>query len=54
MFTIISIKIMRIWKIFLHVTRYLNTKKSFPICMFVVMALGKCELHTYFTFLQEF
>jgi len=22
----------------LHVTRYLNTNKSFPICMFVVMA----------------
>jgi len=36
-----------------HVTGYLNTKKSFPICMFVVMASEKCELHIYFTFLQE-
>ena len=36
----------------LHVTGYLNTKDSFPICIFVVMASGKCELHTYFTFLQ--
>ena len=36
----------------LHVTRYLNTKGSFPICMFVVMASGKSEIHTYFTFLQ--
>jgi len=38
----------------LHVTGYLNTNKSFPICMFVEMASGKCELHSYFTFLQEF
>ena len=37
----------------LHVTCYSNTKESFPICMFVVMASGKCELHTYFTFLQR-
>ena len=36
-----------------HVTGYLNTKESFPICMFVVMASGNCELHTYFTFLQR-
>ena len=36
----------------LHVTGYSNTKESFPICMFVVMASGKCELHTYYTFLQ--
>jgi len=49
--TIISIK-MRIF--FLHVTGYLNRKNSFPICMFLVMASGKCELHTYLTFLQEF
>jgi len=38
----------------LHVSGYLNTNKSFPISMFVVMASGKCELYTYFTFLQEF
>ena len=38
----------------LHVTGYSNTKESFPSCMFVVMASGKCELHTYFTFLQSF
>ena len=38
---------------FLHVTGYLNTKESFPICMFVVIASGKCELHTYYTFLQR-
>ena len=36
----------------LHVTGYSNTKELFPSCMFVVMASGKCELHTYFTFLQ--
>ena len=36
----------------LHVTGYSNTKELFPICMFVVLASGKCELHTYFTFLQ--
>ena len=33
---------------------YLNTNNSFPICMFVVIASRKCELHIYFTFLQEF
>ena len=37
----------------LHVTGYSNTKESFPSCMFVVMASAKCELHTYFTFLQR-
>ena len=37
----------------LHVTGYLNIKYLFPICMFVVMASGNCELHTYFTFLQR-
>ena len=35
-------------------TEGLNTKKSFPICMFVVMASGKCDLHIHLTFLQEF
>jgi len=38
----------------LHITEYLNTKKLFPICMFVVMASEKCEFHIYFTFIQEF
>jgi len=38
----------------LHVNGYLNTTMSFPICMFVVMASGKCDLHIHFTFLQEF
>ena len=37
----------------LHLTGYSNTKESFPSCMFVVMASGKCELHTYFNFLQR-
>ena len=37
----------------LHVTGYLNPKISFPTCMFFVMASGKCELHSYFTFLHE-
>ena len=37
----------------LHVTGYSNTKESFPSCMLVVMASGKCELHTYFTFFQR-
>ena len=42
-------------KIFcLQVTGYLKTRKSFPICMFVVMNSGKCYLHIHFTFLQEF
>ena len=53
-FILISIKIMRIWKFFLQVTGYLKTRKSFPICMFVVMITGKCDLHIHFTFLQEF
>ena len=53
-FTFISLKLIWILKYFcLHVTGYLNTKDSFPKCMFVVMASGKCELHTYFTFLQR-
>jgi len=38
----------------LHVTGYFKTKESFPICMFVVMASGKCEPHTYFNFYKEF
>ena len=43
-----------IFEIFcLHVTGYSNTKESFPSYMFVVMAAGKCELHTYFTILQR-
>ena len=37
----------------LHVTGYSNTKESFQSCIFDVMASGKCELHTYFTFLQR-
>jgi len=52
-FMLISIKLMWILKLFLHVTGYSNTKESFPICMFVVMASGKYELHTYFFFLQR-
>ena len=52
-FTLISMKLMWYLTFFLHVTEYLNTKETFPFCMFVVMALGKCELHTYFTFLQR-
>jgi len=44
-FTLLSIKIIRICKIVcLHLTAYLKTWKSFPICMFVVMASGKCDL----------
>ena len=52
-FTLFSIKLMWNLNFFLHVTGYLNTKESFSIGMFVVMAVGKCELHTYFTFLQR-
>ena len=52
-FILISIKLMWILKFFLQITGYLYTKGSFPICMFVVMAWGKCVLHTYFTFLQR-
>ena len=53
-FTLISIKILRNFKFFLQLTGYLNTRNSFPICMFVVMAWGKCDLHIHFTFLQDF
>jgi hypothetical protein len=42
------------FEIFFNRSRVLNAKKSFPICMFVVMNSGKCEFHIYFTFLQEF
>jgi len=35
----------------LHVTGYLNTTKSFPICMFVVMASGKYG-YIHYTFLH--
>ena len=52
-FTLISIKLMWIFKFFLYLTRYLNTKETFPIYIFVLMASGKCEHHTYFTFLQR-
>ena len=38
----------------LQVTGYLKTRKSLPICMFVVLASGKCDLHIHFTILQEF
>jgi len=48
------IRIIRISKLFLLVNGYINTKKSFPICMFVVMASGKCDLHIHLPFLQEF
>ena len=37
----------------LHITGYLNTKESFPICMFLVMASEKYQLHTYFNSLQR-
>ena len=51
-FTLITIKKWEFGNFFLQLTGYLNTRKSFPICKFVVMAWGKCELHTHFTFLQ--
>jgi len=38
----------------LHLTGYLKTKKSIPICMFLLMTSAKYELQIYFTFLQEF
>jgi hypothetical protein len=53
-FTLISIKIMRIWNFFLRINGYLNTRNSFPICMFAFMAPRKCDLHIHITFLQEF
>ena len=52
-FTPISKKKWEIKIFCLHVNDYLNTKKSIPICIFVVMDFGKCELHIYFTFLQN-
>ena len=38
---------------YLHVTGYSNTKESFPSCMFVVLASGKCVPHTYFNFTKH-
>ena len=53
-FTLISKKIYVNFEIIcLQVTRYSNTKESFPSCMFVVMVSWNCEPHTYFTFLQR-
>ena len=52
-FTLISIKIMKIDIFFLQGSGYLNTRKSFSIFMFVVMASGKCD-HKYLTIVQEF
>ena len=52
-FTFFSIK-WEIWNFFSHLTGHLNTQTSFPICMSVIMASGKCDLHIYFSFLQEF
>ena len=37
----------------LKLTGNLNSRKSFPICMIVVMASGKYELNIHFTFQQE-
>ena len=46
--TVIWIKIyIEFENICLHVTGYLNTKKSFPISMFVLMTSGKCDFHIY-------
>jgi hypothetical protein len=45
---------MRILNFFLQLTGYLNIRKLFLICMFVVKASGKWDLHIRFTFLQEF
>ena len=53
-FKLISIKKWDFLIFYLQVNGYLNTKESFPICMFVVMASGKCHLHILFTFLQGF
>jgi len=36
----------------LQITGYLNIRKSFPICMFVVIASGKYDLHIHFTFFE--
>ena len=37
-----------------HETGYINRKRSFPNCIFVLMISLKWTLHIYFTFLQEF
>jgi hypothetical protein len=54
MFTLISIKIMRIFNFLFTRNREFKDKKSIPICMFVVFSSKKCELHIHFTFLQGF
>ena len=56
-FTLFSIKNNENMEIFcFHVNGYtrINTKMSFPNCMFVLMISWKCALHLYFSFLQEF
>ena len=50
MFTLISIKLMWILKFLFTRNRIFKHKGVVSKCMFVVMASGKCELHTYFTF----
>jgi len=53
-FTIISIKIMRIWKFLFKSNRVFYTRKPFQICKFVIMSSGKWDLRIHFSFLQEF
>ena len=48
------IKITRISKIFyLHVTGYLNAKKTFPTCRFLLMNSWNRTLHINFTFVKN-
>ena len=49
-FTLISKKKWELGNFFIHVTGYVNTKKSNPNCMFVQMISWKCVHHIYFTF----
>ena len=37
----------------LHVTGYVNTKKSIPNCIFLLMISWNCAHHIYFSFLQD-
>ena len=53
-FILILIKKWKFENYCLQVTGFLNTRKSFPVCMFVLMASGKCDFQIHFNFLPKF
>ena len=53
-FTFISIKIWKFGNFLFTRNRVFKNKEVVSIFMFLVMASGKCELHIYFSFPQDF